>query len=126
MIKAVEDTFSCMGITCADVNAMASGSGFDGDPLCAQAPALRRANEHASHPMAPVRGGAGAACTDGAAARDACGICSIGCQEPNCCDVCPPPPPPCSPEAGGTSPQTSGAGQAAASFAALAAAALML
>ena len=39
MIQAVEETFSCMGITCADVNAMASGSGFDGDPLCEQAPA---------------------------------------------------------------------------------------
>ena len=109
MIQAVEETFSCMGITCADVNAMASGSGFDGDPLCAQAPALRRANGHASHPMAPVRGGAGAACTDGAAAREACGICSIGCLDPN---VCPD--------------RTSGASNAAVSFATLAAASLLL
>ena len=39
VIQAVEETFSYMGITCADVNAMASGPDFDCDPLCAQAPA---------------------------------------------------------------------------------------
>ena len=54
-----------------------------------------------------VRGVAGAPCTG--AAREACGICSIGCQGPN---VCPD--------------RTSGATNAAVSFAALAAASLLL